>query len=161
METAESVEFQALAWMIQTNITFQRFGHGFYLAPNSSKCHDYTQGANGCRAMLLCDVCPGRQYQFRTNVSSWNVHLQASIVCMDKLGASWTILRLLSTVQMLSCHVTSLFIERTELDTLLQTNQTHTHTLLLCNPSKNIYLVCTLILYLQTNRKHTYPGLLQ
>ena len=53
--------------MIQTNITFQRFGHGFYLAPNSSKCHDYTQGAYGCRAMLLCDVCPGRKYQLTTN----------------------------------------------------------------------------------------------
>ena len=57
--------------MIQTNITFQRFGHGFYLAPNSSKCHDYTQGASqgayGCRAMLLCDVCPGRKYLLKTN----------------------------------------------------------------------------------------------
>ena len=53
--------------MIRMNITFQRFGHGFYLAPNSSKCHDYTQGAYGCRAMLLCDVCPGRKYQLTTN----------------------------------------------------------------------------------------------
>ena len=47
---------------IRKNINFQRFGHGFYLAPNSSKCHDYTQGAHGYRAMLLCDVCPGRKY---------------------------------------------------------------------------------------------------
>ena len=47
---------------IQKNITFQRFGHGFYVAPNSSKCHDYTQGAYGYRAMFLCDVCPGRKY---------------------------------------------------------------------------------------------------
>ena len=53
--------------MIQTNITFQRFGHGFYLAPNSSKCHDYTQGAYGYRAMLLCDVCPGRKYLLTSN----------------------------------------------------------------------------------------------
>ena len=35
----------------------QRFSNRFYLAPNSSKCHDYTQGAHGYRAMLLCDVC--------------------------------------------------------------------------------------------------------
>ncbi len=28
---------------IRKNIDFQRFGHGFYVAPNSSKCHDYTQ----------------------------------------------------------------------------------------------------------------------
>ena len=50
---------------IQKNVSFQRFGHGFYLAPNSSKCHDYTQGANGYRAMLLCDVCPGNKYSLQ------------------------------------------------------------------------------------------------
>ena len=49
-------------WCIRKNIAFQRFGAGFYLAPDSSKCHDYTQGANGLRAMLLCDVYPGRKY---------------------------------------------------------------------------------------------------
>lgn len=50
---------------IQKNIPFQRFGHGFYVAPNSSKCHDYTQGvgAFGYRAMFLCDVCPGKKYR--------------------------------------------------------------------------------------------------
>ena len=52
---------------IRKNVSFQRFGHGFYLAPNSSKCHDYTQGANGYRAMLLCDVCPGNKYQLEGN----------------------------------------------------------------------------------------------
>ena len=57
---------------IRKNINFQRFGHGFYLAPNSSKCHDYTQGANGYRAMLLCAVCPGRKYILRTD----NVNLK-------------------------------------------------------------------------------------
>ena len=55
---------------IRKNITFQRFGHGFYLAPNSSKCHNYTQGANGYRAMLRCAVCPGWKYYLqRDNVS--------------------------------------------------------------------------------------------
>lgn len=52
---------------IRKNIMFQRFGHGFYLAPHSSKCHDYTQGAHGYRAMLLCDVYPGRKYPLETN----------------------------------------------------------------------------------------------
>ena len=52
---------------IKKNIPFQRFGHGFYLAPNSSKCHDYTKGAYGYRAMLLCDVCPGRKYVLQSN----------------------------------------------------------------------------------------------
>ena len=41
---------------------FTRFGKGFYLAPNSSKCHDYTQGSKTHRAMLLCDVAPGSKY---------------------------------------------------------------------------------------------------
>ena len=52
---------------IQKNVRFQRFGHGFYLAPHSSKCHDYTEGCSGYRAMLLCDVCPGNKYYLRSN----------------------------------------------------------------------------------------------
>ena len=52
---------------IQKNINFQRFGHGFYLAPNSSKCHDYTQGCHGYRAMLLCHVSPGVKYPLKTD----------------------------------------------------------------------------------------------
>ena len=55
---------------IQKNISFQRFGHGFYLAPNSSKCHDYTQGAHGFRALLLCEVAPGKKYFLRKNDTS-------------------------------------------------------------------------------------------
>ena len=44
---------------------FKRFGHGIYLAPNSSKCHDYTQGVEeyGMRAQLLCLVACGAQYE--------------------------------------------------------------------------------------------------
>ena len=45
-----------------SNITFQRFGNGFYLAPNSSKCHDYTRGHDRYRAMLLFDVAEGNKY---------------------------------------------------------------------------------------------------
>ena len=41
---------------------FMRFGKGFYLAPNSSKCHDYTQGIVDYRVMLLCKVAPGNKY---------------------------------------------------------------------------------------------------
>ncbi len=52
---------------IQQNIQFQRFGHGFYLAPNSSKCHDYTQGSHSFRAMLVFDVCPGNKYALKSN----------------------------------------------------------------------------------------------
>ena len=48
---------------IRKNINFQRFGHGFYLAPDSSKCHDYTQtqGSN-FRVILQCDVLPGNKH---------------------------------------------------------------------------------------------------
>ena len=44
---------------------FQRFGKGIYLAPNSSKCHDYTQGnpSYGFRAQLLCLVACGAKYE--------------------------------------------------------------------------------------------------
>ena len=47
---------------IRQNINFQRFGHGFYLAPNSSKCHDYTQGVHIHRAILQCDILPGKKH---------------------------------------------------------------------------------------------------
>ena len=48
--------------LITSNIRFTRFGKGFYLAPNSSKCHDYTQGIIDYRVMLLCDVATGNKY---------------------------------------------------------------------------------------------------
>lgn len=48
---------------------FKRFGHGIYLAPNSSKCHDYTQGMTeyGVRAQLLCLVACGAKYELKFN----------------------------------------------------------------------------------------------
>ena len=50
--------------LIGSNIPrFMRFGKGFYLAPNSSKCHDYTQGIVDYRVMLLCEVAPGNKYK--------------------------------------------------------------------------------------------------
>ena len=53
---------------IGTNIPkFKRFGHGFYLAPHSSKCHDYTRGSHTHRAMLLCDVLPGKKHVVTTD----------------------------------------------------------------------------------------------
>ena len=57
--------------------SFQRFGKGFYFAPNSSKAHDYAVGNRfgaSARVMntsyssvILCDTAPGRKYtlQFR------------------------------------------------------------------------------------------------
>ena len=55
--------------LIGTNVSFQRFGTGLYLAPNSSKCHDYTQGSpdSGHRALILCEVCPGRKHKLQKN----------------------------------------------------------------------------------------------
>ena len=50
---------------IRKKIHFQRFGHGFYLAPNSSKCHDYTIGIYGYRAMIMFDVLPGYKCKLR------------------------------------------------------------------------------------------------
>ena len=60
--------------LIGTNIPqFKRFGHGFYLAPHSSKCHDYTRGSHTHRAMLLCDVLPGKKHVVTTD----HTHLTA------------------------------------------------------------------------------------
>ena len=52
---------------IRKNINFQRFGHGFYFAPNSSKCHDYTQGVQTYRAMLQVEILPGKKHIITTN----------------------------------------------------------------------------------------------
>lgn len=54
---------------VATNIPFQRFGKGIYLAPNSSKCHDYTQGNEdyGMRAQLLCLVAQGARCELMYN----------------------------------------------------------------------------------------------
>ena len=49
---------------------FKRFGHGFYLAPNSSKCHDYTKGIVDYRAMLLCSVAPGSKHTLKRDNTS-------------------------------------------------------------------------------------------
>ena len=53
---------------------WQRFGGGFYLAPNSSKSHDYplhrrnsSLPSAGMRGLLLCDVAPGKRYSLRHN----------------------------------------------------------------------------------------------
>ena len=46
---------------------WQRFGPGFYLASNSSKAAEYSQGNHGTQAMLLCDVAPGKKYELRQN----------------------------------------------------------------------------------------------
>ena len=47
-------------------LAFQRLGPGFYLAPNSSKAHDYTvHSATGFCGMILCDVAPGKKHVTR------------------------------------------------------------------------------------------------
>lgn len=57
---------------------WQRFGKGFYFAPNSSKAYDYAIGnrfgANRIAtrytrysAIILCDIAPGRKYTTKFN----------------------------------------------------------------------------------------------
>ena len=61
--------------LIGTNIPrFMRFGRGFYLAPNSSKCHDYTQGTNavGLRAQILCLVASGTKFETRSDHTNFS-----------------------------------------------------------------------------------------
>ena len=58
---------------IKKNIDFQQFGHGFYLAPNSSKCHDYTQGVNGYRAVTSA---PEESTDSKETDSTSKIHLR-------------------------------------------------------------------------------------
>ena len=54
---------------------WQRFGNGFYFAPNSSKSYDYAAGNRfgatvrdkntHYNAVLVCDIAPGRKYDIR------------------------------------------------------------------------------------------------
>ena len=76
--------FQALALTLSKD-SFQQFGSGFYLALHSSKSHDYSRSYNGFKAMLLCDVLPGREYVIQTNrqhLQSPPTGYESSIVCM-------------------------------------------------------------------------------
>ena len=52
---------------IRTHVNYQRFGHAFYLATNSSKCHEYSEGFNGVRALLYCQVAMGNCYYAPTD----------------------------------------------------------------------------------------------
>ncbi|KAI6650921.1 ADP-ribosylation [Oopsacas minuta] len=46
-----------------------RFGHGIYLATNSSKSHEYTVGSYDVRTLLLCKVLTGHKYETYTNMA--------------------------------------------------------------------------------------------
>ena len=52
--------------------SWQRFGSGFYFAPNSSKAHDYAdrQSLRGWKAMFLCDVAPGKKDKRRKDATA-------------------------------------------------------------------------------------------
>lgn len=52
---------------IRSHVKFQRFGHAFYLGENSSKCHEYSEGYNGVRALLYCKVAMGNRYYAPTD----------------------------------------------------------------------------------------------
>ena len=45
----------------------KRFGHAFYLAPNSSKSHQYSSTSCEYWAMFLCWVVPGKKYKLKYN----------------------------------------------------------------------------------------------
>ena len=48
---------------------WQRYGQGFYFAPNSSKSHDYCSKPDNGKymAMLFCQVATGKEYTLRKN----------------------------------------------------------------------------------------------
>ena len=50
-----------------SKLDWQRFGEGFYLAPNSSKSHDYT--SDNIHSVFQCDVAPGKKHKLEQNAS--------------------------------------------------------------------------------------------
>ena len=50
---------------------FQRFGRAFCLAPNSSKCHEYTLGFGRVRALLYCQVALGNPYDTPSDLENY------------------------------------------------------------------------------------------
>ena len=55
--------------------SWQRFGKGFYFAPNSSKAYDYPRATHNStntdhHCMLVCDIAPGRKYTLYKNEPS-------------------------------------------------------------------------------------------
>ena len=59
----------------------KNFGEGFYFALHSSKSHNYTQGSQNHRAVLICDVLPGNKY----TVTTTQPHLTAPPVGYDSV----------------------------------------------------------------------------
>ena len=53
---------------------WQRFGKGFYFAPNSSKAYDYPRATHTTdstyHCMLVCDIAPGHKYTLYKNEPS-------------------------------------------------------------------------------------------
>lgn len=46
---------------------WQRYGPGFYLSSKSSKAGDYCRGRDASRAVILCDVAPGKRYELKND----------------------------------------------------------------------------------------------
>ena len=59
----------------------KRFGHAFYLAPNSSKSHQYSHTSCDYWAMFLCWVVPGKKYKLKYN----EVHLEGPPTGFDSV----------------------------------------------------------------------------
>ena len=53
-------------------INSQQFRHRFYLALNSSNCHDYTWGAHGYQAILLCAVSQRKKNVGDEKLKEWS-----------------------------------------------------------------------------------------
>ena len=66
---------------------WQRFGPAFYLAPNSSKSHDYCSKPNTAHysAMLLCEVAPGKKHTLTHNMTSLQ---EPPVGCQSVYGMS-------------------------------------------------------------------------
>ena len=68
---------------VGTHVRFQRLGKAFYFSPNSSKCHEYSEGHSGCRALILCRIAQGKVYQATSDMT----HLSSPPPGYDSVSA--------------------------------------------------------------------------
>ena len=98
---------------IASNIpTWMRFGYGMYLAPNASKCHEYTQGAFYYRAMLVCDVAPGKKIVIAPPTDDTYKELTQGYDSIYGQGHAWTLKKQSFMNVKNLCPVMSLYITR-------------------------------------------------
>lgn len=100
--------------MGKSDVKFQRFGEGFYLAPNSSKSHDYTREytSDTIHGILQCDVAQGKSTTWNRTPGTYRDPLRATIPWLESIHATvpWTTTKSYFTTPLRYVHVIYFYI---------------------------------------------------